>query len=64
MHSAGVMLDEMCGRPVMLIPIKDWAYAPVDLAVQEMPHQVGNWVLVFEISTGETWVWDSWILEG
>ena len=48
----------------MLIPIKDWAYAPVnekfvDWAFKE--HQ--EWVLVIE-EDGKTWIWDSWILEG
>ena len=63
MHSAGVKIDEICGRPVMLIPIKEWGYAPIDPEM-EMPHQKDSWVLVFEFRTGQTWVWDKHIMEG
>jgi len=63
LHVIGGRYDEICGRPVILIPIKDWAYAPIDPDM-EMPHQKDNWVLVVELRTGETWVWDTFIMEG
>ena len=48
LNSAGVEIDEICGRPVMLIPITDWGYAPIDPEM-EMPHQKDSWVLVLSL---------------
>tara|TARA_R100000664_G_scaffold2504_1_gene6246 strand:+ start:2018 stop:2230 length:213 start_codon:yes stop_codon:yes gene_type:complete len=56
-----IKIDEICGRKVILIPLKDWGYAPVDrlLPVKE---DYKEWVLVIE-ENGKTWLWDSCIME-
>lgn len=51
---------ELNGRNVMLIPIKDFAYLPIDVN-DFKGHE--EWVLVIE-EDGNTWIWDSWINEG
>jgi len=50
---------EMCGREVMIIPLKNFGYLPVDTAIIQ-EHQ--KWVMVIEKS-GRTWIWDSYIME-
>ena len=54
-----IKVEEMCGRKVILIPIKSWGYAPIFDDYNE--HQ--EWVLVIE-ENGKTWIWDSCIMEG
>jgi len=63
LKNTGAKFDTLCGRMVMLIPIKEWGYAPVhpSLFNERTGHE--EWVLVVE-ETGDTWIWDSWILEG
>lgn len=62
LKATGAKFESICDRLVMLIPIKNWGYAPVEGNEDMMqPHQ--DWVLVIE-ETGDTWIWDSWILEG
>ena len=60
LHRMGAKIDDLCGRKVLLLPITEWGYAPID-SNDLQPHQ--DWVLVVE-ETGDTWIWDSWILEG
>ena len=56
---AGAEWIEMCGRKVMIIPLKNFGYLPVDTAIIR-EHQ--KWVMVVEES-GRTWIWDSYIME-
>lgn len=60
LKALGANFDTMCGRPVLVIPIKDWGYAPIN---PEMVQEHQEWVLVVE-EDGNSWIWDSWILEG
>ena len=50
----------MVGREVLLIPIRDWAYSPVDTNDLD---DYRKWVLVVE-KDGKTWIWDSYTMEG
>ena len=50
----------MVGREVLLIPIRDWAYSPVDANDLD---DYRKWVLVVE-KDGKTWIWDSYTMEG
>lgn len=59
LKKAGFEWIEMCGREVMIIPLKNFGYLPVDTAIIQ-EHQ--KWVMVVEKS-GRTWIWDSYIME-
>ena len=55
-------MENLCGRDVMIIPIRDFAYL--------LPHEIIDhrnpkyeWVLVIE-KNGKTWIWDSVTMEG
>jgi|TARA_R100000479_G_scaffold173670_1_gene120213 hypothetical protein len=66
LHSMGAKITDMCGRTVLILPIKDWGYLPIsemDEVYQEWVQERQEWVLVVE-EDGNTWVWDSWIMEG
>ena len=60
LNATGAKIDSLCDRAVLIIPIKDWGYAPIN---PEMVQEHQEWVLVIE-ENGNTWIWDSWILEG
>ena len=62
LKALGANFDELCGRTVLLIPIKDWGYAPIQDGT-EVTMKVRDWVLVVE-EDGNSWIWDGWILEG
>lgn len=53
-------IEDMVGRDVMIIPIQDWAYSPVDANDLD---DYRKWVLVIE-QNGKTWIWDSYTMEG
>ncbi len=57
---AKARVEDMVGREVMIIPIQDWAYSPVD--VNDLD-DYRKWVLVIE-KNGKTWIWDSYTMEG
>ena len=57
---AKARVEDMVGREVMIIPIRDWAYAPM------RPRDTDDyrkWVLVVE-KDGKSWIWDSFTMEG
>ncbi len=56
----GASVEEICGRKVLMFPITHWGYAPVDQS-KIMPHQ-NEWVLVVE-EDGDSWIWDTHIME-
>jgi len=51
---------DMVGREVLLIPIQDWAYLPIECHQEE---DYRKWVMVVE-KDGKTWIWDSVTMEG
>ena len=54
---AKARVQDMVGREVMIIPIRDVTslFLPLD--------DYRKWVLVVE-KDGETWIWDSYTMEG
>tara|TARA_R110002012_G_scaffold318895_2_gene538073 strand:+ start:12738 stop:12944 length:207 start_codon:yes stop_codon:yes gene_type:complete len=56
---AKARIEDMVGRDVMIIPIQNWAYAPI----VRIADDYRKWVLVIE-QDGKTWVWDSVTMEG
>jgi len=60
LRRANATIEDMVGREVMIIPIKDLAYLPIDVNDLNPKHK---WVLVIE-EDGSTWIWDSVTMEG
>ena len=60
LSNVGAKVEDMCGREVLIIPIKQLAYLPIDVNDLNPKHK---WVLVIE-KNGSSWVWDSLTMEG
>tara|TARA_R110001592_G_scaffold170463_1_gene407639 strand:- start:317 stop:520 length:204 start_codon:yes stop_codon:yes gene_type:complete len=56
--AAKARIEDMVGREVMIIPIRDLV-GSITLPLDDYR----KWVLVVE-KDGETWIWDSYAMEG